>query len=164
MRSRGGFTLLELILVLLLISTVLAMAAPSLRGFCASRETADAAARLLALTQFARSHAAAEGRDYRLYVDAEARTCWLAGQQSGAFVETKSGVGRGFDFPDGLTVRLVGGSGGTGSPDYVQFHPDGRAEEATIEVTGRRGGVFRVVCESATERFRVLTPAEGSRS
>jgi Tfp pilus assembly protein FimT len=54
-------TLLELILVMVILSTVLAMAAPSLRGFFASRRTQDTAAQILALTQLARSQAICEG-------------------------------------------------------------------------------------------------------
>src|SRR3972149_3661562 len=64
-----GFTLLELILVMVILSTVLAMAAPSLRGFFASRQIQDAAAQILALTQFARSQAVSEGTTYRLNFD-----------------------------------------------------------------------------------------------
>ena len=56
-----GFTLLELILVMVILSTVLAMAAPSLSGFFGSRQTHDTAAQILALTQLARSQAISEG-------------------------------------------------------------------------------------------------------
>ncbi|MBM4024858.1 MAG: prepilin-type N-terminal cleavage/methylation domain-containing protein, partial [Planctomycetes bacterium] len=61
-----GMTLLELILVLIILSTVLALAAPSLRGFFASRRIDGAAAQILALTQWARSQAVSEGIVYRL--------------------------------------------------------------------------------------------------
>ena len=59
--NAAGMTLLELILVMLILSTVLAMAAPSLRGFFTSRRIDDAAAQILALTQFARSQADQRG-------------------------------------------------------------------------------------------------------
>ena len=78
-----GFTLLELILVMVILSTVLAMAAPSLRGFFASRKTHDTAAQILALTQFARSQAISEGIVYRLNFDTRQRTYWLTAQQAG---------------------------------------------------------------------------------
>lgn len=59
--ARGAFTLLELIAVLVLISTVLAAAAPSLRGFVRGRRTAEAAAKVLSLTHLGRSRAVSWG-------------------------------------------------------------------------------------------------------
>ena len=46
--------MLELILVLIIMCTVLAMAAPSLRGFFSSRKIADVAEQILALTHYAK--------------------------------------------------------------------------------------------------------------
>ena len=79
---KGGFTLLELILVMVILSTVLAMAAPSLRGFFGSRKTNDTASQILSLTQFARSQAISEGIIYRLNFDTRERTYWLTAQKS----------------------------------------------------------------------------------
>ena len=157
-RSAGGFTLLELVLVLLLISVVLAMAAPSLRGFVRARQTADAASQLLAMTQWARSQAAAEGRSYRLNVDAQAGAYWLSVERGGAFVELDGEYGRHFRLPDGVAAGLE--TPADDSADYIQFHPNGRCDEATIELRGRQGEVFRVTCDSATERFRIASAEE----
>jgi type II secretory pathway pseudopilin PulG len=103
---RCGITLVELILVLVLISTLLAMCAPSLRGMLASRRGQDAAARLLALMQWARSQAAAEGTVYRLNVDSEDNTHWLTAQQAGIFTEVHSDLGRRICLADGQTISL----------------------------------------------------------
>ena len=142
--------------MLALIGTVLAMVAPSLRVFCRGRETADAAARVLALTQYAHSQAVAEGRTFRLSVDTQASTCWLSAQQAGAFVELDCEMGRRLGFPAGSSLRLLDGSGQPSQLGYVQFNPDGRRDEATFEITGREGEVYRVACESATEQFRIV--------
>jgi len=151
----GGFTLLELILVLALIGTVLSMVAPSLWAFCRARETADTAGRILALTQYARSQAVTEGRALRLCVDNDA--CWLEAQEGGAFAALTSEMGRRFGFPAGASVQLFDASGIEVPHGSVQFGPDGRTEAATIRITGRQGEVYRVVCDSATERFRVAS-------
>ena len=160
-RPRRGFTLLELIVVLALVSMLLGLAAPSLRGFFASRQTADAAAQMLALTQLAGSRAAARGDVYRLNIDLETNTYWLTVQEEGEFVDLGSEFGRHFRFPEGTTVRVEMLSGGEPIP-YVDFYPTGRTEEAVIELTGRQGEVYQVVCESATEAFRILSPSEDS--
>ncbi|MHC4330298.1 MAG: pilus assembly FimT family protein, partial [Planctomycetota bacterium] len=101
----GGFTLLELILVMVILSTVLAMAAPSLRGFFASRQTHDTAAQILALTQLARSQAISGGVVYRLNFDTRQRTYWLTAQQAGAFEELRMGLGQVFTLPKDMVME-----------------------------------------------------------
>ncbi|HUS90900.1 MAG TPA: GspH/FimT family pseudopilin [Phycisphaerae bacterium] len=163
--SRGGFTLLELIAVLVLISTVLAMAAPSLRGFVRGRQTADLAARVLALTRLARSRAVSLGCVHRLNVDAEEGVFWLSVQQRGAFVEIETGPGRRHRVPAGVSIALAEPSATekTQEVPYVQFHPDGRCEPATIELAGGEDDVLQVICASPSEGFEVVRPEEGLR-
>ena len=90
--------------MMVIICTVLAMAAPSLRGFFASRRTADAAAQIVALTRLARSRAVAEGRIYRLNLDVAGETYWLTVQQGGVFNNLRSEFGRFFSLPEGTLV------------------------------------------------------------
>ena len=156
----GAFTLLELIFVLVLISTVLAIAAPSLRGFVRGRQTADAAAKVLSLMHLARSRAASQGCIHRLNFDAEAGTCWLTMQQAGTFVEIAGSHGRRFGLPAGVSVAL-GSSADAESRRCVQFYPDGRCDPATIELTGGAGDALNVTCPSPAEGFRVVVPEGG---
>ncbi len=155
-----GFTLLELVLVMVIICTVLAMAAPSLRGFFASRQTADAAAQLVALTRLARSQAVAEGRVYRLNLDQQAGSYWLTVQEGGAFRNLRSEFGRVFSLPDG-TLASWRAPAEAVSQGYIQFYPSGITEPATVRLTGRRGKVIEITCLSPTELFRVVMPGEG---
>ncbi len=158
----GGFTLLELIVVLVLISTVLAIAAPSLRGFAHGRQTADAATRILSLTHLARSRAASRGCVHRLNVDPQAGTYRLSMQQGGAFVEIEDDFGREFRLPAGVSV-IVDSPWSEEPVPYVEFHPDGRCDAATIQLTGVRGEVLQVRCESPSERFRIVSPSVEER-
>ena len=154
----GGFTLLELILVLFLIGAILAISAPSLRGFFQSRQTADAAARVAALAQWAHSQAIARGQRCRLNIDPQAGTCWVSVQRRAGFEAADGEEGLPFPFPEGsqVTLKLASGEG----PPYVQFHPSGRADVATIEFRGREGEVFLVANGTPTEPYRVLSTAE----
>ena len=154
---------MELVLVLVVVSVVLALAAPSLRGFFASRQTADAAATMLSLTHWARSHARAQGRPCRLNIDADAGVCWLTVQEAGAFVELKSEMGRRFQLPQGAMVS-VRSEGSQPGPAYIQFYPSGRCDAVTIDIQGRQGEVFQVSCPSAVEPYRVIAPSEAPQS
>ena len=147
--------------MMVIICTVLAMAAPSLRGFFASRQTADAAAQILALTQLARSRAVAEGSIYRLNLDVEGGTYWLTVQQGGTFENLRSEFGRVFSLPEGTVVSWEAPPHGV-SPGYIEFYPSGRTEVTTIRLTGRQGGVIEITCPSPTELFGVVVPAGGA--
>ena len=46
----------------------------------------------------------------------------------------------------------------TPARSYIEFYPNGRTEEATIELRGRQGEVYQVLCESASERFHIVSP------
>ena len=165
-RRRGAFTLLELIAVLVLISTVLAIAAPSLRGFVYGRQTADAAAQILALTHLARSRAAAQGSTHRLNFDTEEGVYWLTAQQAGAFVDTEADHGRRYRLPVGVTVTVETPlePEPAAQVSYVHFYPDGRSDQAIIELAGgEEQEVLHVTCESPSERFRILTPSRERR-
>lgn len=163
-RSVGGFTLLELIAVLVLISTVLAAASPFLRRFVHGRRTADAAARILSLTHLARSRAASCGSVHRLNVAAETGTYWLTMQRTGAFVEIERGHGRRHRLPLGTSVTVeTAAEIEAEEVSHVQFYPDGRCDVVTIELTGPQGDILQVTSPSASQRFRVVSPAEDER-
>jgi prepilin-type N-terminal cleavage/methylation domain-containing protein len=155
-RRAGGFTLLELILVLILISTVLALAAPSLRRFARARETTDAASHLLALTRLAGSQAAAQAHTWRLNIDPDSATYWLTVQKAGGFVEPEREYGRLFRLPDGVSVAVEGHEVVDGVP-AVQFYPDGRSDPVTIELTDTEGRVLQITCRCVSEQFQIVT-------
>jgi len=145
---------------MVIVCTVLGAAAPALRGFFASRRTDDAGAQVLALTQFARSQAAAEGRVYRLNLDPREGTYWLTAQSATSFERLSTEVGRTFTLPQGTTLEVAAeGAGPDGS--YVTFSPNGLTEAAVIRLTGAQGRVVEVACKSPTESFAISTGAAG---
>jgi prepilin-type N-terminal cleavage/methylation domain-containing protein len=150
-----GFTLLELILVMVILSTVLAMAAPSLRGFFGSRKTHDEAAQLLALTQFARSQAISEGIIYRLNFDTNERTYWLTSQQAGVFKELETEFGHVFTFPNDITVELEEVEKDNDKM-FFAFTPQGTVTAGTIRLIDRRGLVLEITCPTVTELFSIV--------
>ncbi|MCE5327719.1 MAG: prepilin-type N-terminal cleavage/methylation domain-containing protein [Planctomycetaceae bacterium] len=159
----AAFTLIELVLVLALIGIVLAAAVPSMRGFVASRNAADTASQVLALTKCARGQAIAAGRPCRLNIDGAAGSFWLSVQQNGTFVEVQSDPGSRITPVDGVTISLRSeGPPRVDETPCVEFQPSGRCAASTIEVRGRGGELYLVTCASPTEAFHIVTPAEGA--
>ena len=77
-RYARGFTLLELILVMLILCLTLGLSGPSLKGFFAMRKLEDTGAKIVSLMEYARTQAICEGRVYRFYIDLRGRTYWLS--------------------------------------------------------------------------------------
>jgi prepilin-type N-terminal cleavage/methylation domain-containing protein len=152
--ANRGMTLLELILVMVILSTVLAMAAPSLRGFFASRRGDDAAAQILTLTQFARSQAISEGLIYRLNFDTAERTCWLTVQKAGAFERLQTSFGKAYTVPKDLTITLEDVEQ-KDKETYLEFTPYGTVTAGLIRLIDRRGRALEIACPTATESFSI---------
>jgi prepilin-type N-terminal cleavage/methylation domain-containing protein len=159
-----GFTLLELILVMVVISTVLAMAAPSLRGFFSSRKIHDAADNILSLIRYARSQAITEGSNYRLNFDNDNGCYWLTIRQGGVDSDLNNEFGRRFLLPDDTTVELEKEDDQTGNEKYIAFFPQGLAEVGTITLTDRRGDVISIMTPSPAETYRIVVPEETETS
>jgi type II secretion system protein H len=159
--GKDGFTLLELILVMVIISTVLAMAAPSLRGFFSSRKIHDAAANILTLIRYARTQAITEGQTYRLNFDYEKSVYWLTSNAEGAFSVLKCEFGREFLLPDDTTALIEKDDDKNGSEEYIDFFPQGMAETGTITLTDRRGDIVKITSPSPAETYRIEESEDG---
>ena len=151
----SGFTLLELILVLVIMATVLALAGPSLRGFFSSRQLQDTASQILSLTQLARSQAISEGIIYRLNFSTTQRVYWLTSWQKGSFREIRTGYGRTYKLPKDMILELDN-LGQEGSDRFVEFRPEGTATAGTIRLIERSGRTLEVACPTITESFYII--------
>jgi prepilin-type N-terminal cleavage/methylation domain-containing protein len=152
--SARGVTLLELILVMMIMCTLLAVAAPSLRGFFASRKIDDAAVQILALTKLARSQAISEGVIYRLNFDTRERSYWLAAQKEGAFKSLETEMGQVYTLPKDIKLELLD----IEQKDrdvFLAFTPRGTVTAGTIRLTDQNGRTLEVTCPSVTESFSI---------
>lgn len=155
----AGFTLVELLLVVMILATTAALVAPSFRGFYAGRQVADAAARLSVLLRRARTKAATEQLRVRLNIDPDSRIYWLTVEADpfeapGAFVPPGDAWGRRFTLPDGVQLSRVTIDGEdaepvafestaaasawtpeSGSAYRIAFEPGGAAPDAVITIT-----------------------------
>lgn len=148
----AAFTLLELILVMLIICTILAIASPSLRGFFASRESKDAAEQVVALTKLAHSLAVTEGRPYRLNLDINEGQYWLTVQDGGVYRNLGTEQGRIFSLPRDALMATQGLPTVQGA-SYIEFDPTGRCQAGRIQIVDRRGDTITILCPTPTEHY-----------
>jgi len=156
-----GFTLLELVLVMLLASVILALVAPSFSGWSRGQRVQDAADQLIAMTRLARTRAASEGVTYRLNLDAQAGTYQLVVQDGDQFQPVQSAQGRQFQLPGDLHIQLQAAGGGASQEPYIDFYPTGRAKAAKVTIRSDRGDSITIECPSPAEGYVIAQAAQG---
>ena len=130
-----AFTLIELVLVMALLVTLLALAVPSLSRSLRQRNLEQEASRLLAITEYGRDEAASHGVPVMVWLDPE----------NGHFgVEVK----KGFDADavhakeyvlNGSDLKFDPPEGGVASPvqghgfNVAEFAPDGTLDTASVQ-------------------------------
>jgi len=99
-----GFTLIELILVMALLTVVISLTAPKLSRFFHGRTLDSEARRLLALTRSGQSRAVSEGMPMDLWVDADKGVFGLEAEPS---YETSDPKAAEFTLDGGLQIEVV---------------------------------------------------------
>ena len=140
MRRRDGFTLMELVVVLFILSLLVAVAAPSFSRTLLSARMRTSASDVRAAFGKARSLAVAEGRVRAVVFDLE----------KGEFGLDNDAVRRGFPEPVGLGAVRLEGEEAKASPARVRFYPDGTAQDAEVSVDSGDGGTIRVKVDPLT--------------
>lgn len=103
-QARRGFTLIELILVMALLTIVISLTAPKLSRFFHGRTLDSEARRLLALTRSGQSRAVSEGMPMDLWVDAQQGAFGL---QAEASYDTSDPKAVDFTLDSGLQLEVV---------------------------------------------------------
>jgi len=103
-RAQRGFTLIELILVMALLTIVISLTAPKLSRFFHGRTLDSEARRLLALTRSGQSRAVSEGMPMDLWVDTGQGTFGLEAEPS---YDTSDSKAVDFTLDSGLRLEVV---------------------------------------------------------
>ena len=146
--AKGGFTLVELILVMALLVVFLGIIVPTVSRSLRQRNLEQEAARLLALTEYGRDEAASQGVPMDVWIDVDSKTFGVEPKPgyTGATARAKSyrlNDDMHFDpVAGGLTVRPGTGAGVTTSAQQAQpthggitaaeFAPDGTLSTGSV--------------------------------
>lgn len=153
-----GFTLIELVLVILIIGLLLAIVAPSLGGLLRSQRMDQSARTIVAKLKEARVRAASDAKPYRLVIDTEDNTCWLEVLTPEGYERPQSTVGEIIELGDNLTIELEGGTF-EGDLLMVRVEPDGTGELAQVTLTREQDGKqLAIACKTPTEPYVIGDP------
>jgi type II secretion system protein H len=126
-----GFTLIELMLILVLLTIVISLVIPSLARFFGGRNLDSEVRRFVSLTRYGQSRAVSEGVPMLLWIDPKAGSYGL--QQEAGYTDGDAKA-QDFTLSEGLTIN-VGKSGAkapaAGKRQGIHFSPDGNIITAT---------------------------------
>ena len=141
----SGFTLLELSLVLLIISVVMALTLPRLRD-PGRAEMESHAGRLMQTFRLLRSEAVLNGYAYRLVYDLDQQRYWVMPDEGSAdlaeFAEEMGSLARGTQIHEPVAIAdivlpTMAGKVAQGQI-YTVFYPDGTVDPTVIHLTNGR--------------------------
>ena len=146
--AQRAFTLVELIAVMALLITVIAVASPSLAGFFRGRAVEAEARRMLSLSRLGQSRAAAEGIPMILWADLNQRSYGLEADSSFVDEDTKAveytldgnvtmEIGATDDTAGAINANTLFGTGTSNSKHAslpnIRFDPDGSISASSPE-------------------------------
>lgn len=151
-RSNDGFTLIELVIVLMIIALTISLAAPSLSGWSTGTKMRNACDDFLSTLRLARGQAIVSVCEQIVTIDRNNGTYMLQ-IRDGEMILPAPGLGSSpMSLPTGFTIDLLsGGQGGTS----IVFYPDGRATPALVQITAPDGQVRQIISQAPAEPFRI---------
>jgi len=149
-RTNLGFTLIELIIVMVLIAIMLAVVAPSLSGFGSGRKLDNAVDHFLATTRWAQSQAVADAQPMAIQIDPSANTYLVDSVNGDTRTPVSGEFGQAVQLPSGFKIEMV--SGGAES-NVILFHPDSRCTPAVVRFTSNLSETADVASNSPAEPF-----------
>jgi type II secretion system protein H len=156
--KRRGFTLLELVLVMLIISVAMGSIAPSMRTFAESRKTDEAAEYFAMTARWARQQAVSDAATYQINIDPANRT-WRAYLVVDNVASEISGeMGREFTADESVQMTATDFEGKTMTT--IVFEPNGRVAAGQVRFAGDQGNSVVVRCDSSLEDYRLAEGGE----
>ena len=150
-----GVTLLELILVMVLLCTVLAIAAPSLRGFFANREINETSSRICSMMRYASTQAISGSNYYRFNYNTDTHKFWLTYLYEGRYEILETNYSKKFSIPLDIDVEIEDWPREEGAY-YVEFSPIGKTTVGRMRLTNPQDRKIDILCLSSTELYQAI--------
>lgn len=155
-----AFTLLELILVMIIMCSILAMAAPSLRGFFTSNRLKDLSERILAMTRYAKVQSIFESNEYRVNFDMYRRRFWISSSSENQQERLANNFGNYYLIPEEIEISFDNLPSEKGIY-YFQFNPRGYSRQAAIRLEDNRENILEIICRSPAENYEIVKIVDG---
>lgn len=158
-RSKSGFTLVELVLVVVILSTFAIVAIGSYSNTLHWRRVSNQATSMLATLRNAHAMAVSQSKRVRVQIDATTYSVVIEDDPLDApdvWTAPAGAWGEQFAMEEDVTVALRNIDDSTVAPTYVTFFPDGRAEPVEITVSHEKfADVIRLTVNKVTGQVKL---------
>lgn len=140
----------------MIIAVIMAIAAPSLRGFTRGARLRDVAADFVATTQLARLNAATTASTHRITLGDEYGWA-LTSMQGDQFVNVDIMDARPDQpLPEGYRVQIMDLN--NAPLEAIEFYPTARVTPARVRITNPEGNSIDIEAVAPTDAFHITTP------
>lgn len=142
-KSLKGFTFIEILLVVVLLSIVAVLAAPNFSNTYYNFLLSDTSHNLTYLMRYAQARAIAERTIFRLNFDTENSKYWLTKEtnpEEEQFKNVEGKLGRIFKISEQLKLEC--------DLDAINFYPDGRIDKTNIYLNNKNEKFFTISTEA----------------
>lgn len=159
--GKDGFTLLEMIVVLVIVMLMTAAVLPMYQGSVTWARRDRATRDIVARMKYAQERAIADVAEYRFYLDRDEGTYWLmryAGQEGGkpVYEEVRDAGATRDRLPDTLTFeKPKAATDKERKANYVAFYPGGACDYATIALKYDKSKQIKIVTKGRLGQFEV---------
>ncbi len=151
-RGRGGFSMLELVVVMVLLSVLTAAVVPVYVSSMASVKLRSAQNNFVALVHHVQQSAVMEGREFRLYIDDEEMCYWVSAylgkeDDEKIFEDIEAEYGTLKYLTEGLEFdRVKARKDRENNAKFIGCYPNGACDqvEVVLQDTRRRGNRFEI--------------------
>jgi len=146
-----GFTLLELLIVVLLLALTLSLSYPSMSRGSTALHLRATGRDILGTFRYARQKAVTEQAGMVLMVDREKQTLVLS--------DSYREGGREYSLPHDVKIHRIflGGAEVLDGPLMVRFRPNGSSDDAEIVLRSDTGSFLRIVSDPITGAARIAS-------
>jgi len=155
-----GFSLIELMVVLILVSLTIALVTPSLSQFSRTVELKGAAKKVSTILRYCRSEAVNKGQVYQALFDSNAREVRV---QSLGWKEEKDEKREGkiskkaYSLPEGVRMKEVDNPSSQSPSDLplIEFYPNGGSNGGTIQLDSQDRIGYKIKVDFLTGMVKV---------
>ncbi len=144
-RRAGGFTFLELVVVVALLTIITAAIVPLYGASMGAMKRRAARGDLVATIQYLQELSIRQSRELRLHLDKDTGNYWATGWVAGIDEDATympladTALGETRQLPDSLQFGRVTARRDRGGSYYITFYPNGASDAARIQLNGRKG-------------------------